>query len=131
MHGYQLIQELTGRSGWAWRPSPGSVYPALQKLEDDGLVRGQEADGRRVFELTEAGETEAARRRDEPRPWDLSEGNDPLTAIRDQVHGVAAAAMQVAQVGTPEELARGKKILADTSRRLYLLLAGDEPEESP
>ena len=130
MHGYQLVQEVTGRSGGAWRPSPGSVYPALKKLEDQGLVRGLKADGRRVFHLTEVGKTEVERRKDEPRVWDLAERNDSLAAIRDQIYGVMGAAMQVAQVGTPEEKARGKKILADTSKRLYRLLAGDD-EESP
>lgn len=126
MHGYQLIQELTGRSGGVWRPSPGAVYPALQKLEEQGLVRVLQADGRRVFQLTEVGRTEVERRRDEPRPWDMGEWSGPLEVLRDQFNGVVAAAMQVAQVGTPEQLARGTTILAHTSKRLYRILAGDE-----
>src|SRR3712207_1014021 len=58
MHGYQLIQELESRSGGTWRPSPGSVYPTLQLLEDQGLIRGEESDGRRVFTLTDEGRAE-------------------------------------------------------------------------
>jgi len=54
-NGYQLMQEIENRSGGAWRPSPGSVYPALSQLEDEGLVRAEEQDGRRTFVLTEAG----------------------------------------------------------------------------
>jgi DNA-binding PadR family transcriptional regulator len=126
MHGYQLIQELTERSGGFWRPSSGSVYPALQKLEDEGLVRSREADGRRVFELAEVGKAEVGRRKDEPPPWDMGEVNDPLAVIRDEFYGVVAAAMHVAQAGGPEELARGKRILAEASKRLYRLLAEDE-----
>lgn len=124
MHGYQLIQELTERTGGAWRPSSGSVYPALQKLKDAGLVRGLEAGGRRVFELADSGRIEVERRENEPRPWDIGDGNDPLAVTRDELLGVAVAAMHVAHIGTSDELARGKKILADTSRRLYGLLAG-------
>jgi DNA-binding PadR family transcriptional regulator len=126
MNGYQLMQELTGRSGRAWRPSPGSVYPALRKLENERLIRSVEVGSRRVFELTEVGKTEAEGRKDEPRPWDMGEENDPLAVIRDQVHGIAGAAMHLAQVGTPEELAQGKKILYDATRNLYRLLAGEE-----
>src|SRR6266567_4286449 len=55
MHGYQVIHELTDRSGGMWRPSPGSVYPTLQLLEDEGLVRSEEVEGKRIFQLTEAG----------------------------------------------------------------------------
>ena len=54
-NGYQIMQEVEERSGGVWRPSPGSVYPALQQLEDEGLIRSQEADGRKLFALTEAG----------------------------------------------------------------------------
>src|SRR5712691_12502137 len=61
MHGYQVIQELTERSGGVWRPSPGSIYPTLQLLEDEGLVRSEEVEGKRVFHLTEAGTAEAAK----------------------------------------------------------------------
>src|SRR5437762_625640 len=55
MHGYQVIQELEAQSGGRWRPSAGSVYPTLQQLEDEGLVRSEEVDGRRTYSLTDAG----------------------------------------------------------------------------
>src|SRR5690349_3208445 len=54
-NGYQIMQELEERSGGAWRPSPGSVYPALAQLEDEGLVRVEEVDGRKTYALTDAG----------------------------------------------------------------------------
>ena len=68
MHGYQMIQELGERSGGAWTPSPGSIYPALQLLQDEGLVTAAETDGKRVFSLTEAGREQAAKRGDGPLP---------------------------------------------------------------
>jgi hypothetical protein len=48
MNGYQIIQEISERSGGVWRPSPGSVYPALQQLEDEGLIRAEEGAGGRT-----------------------------------------------------------------------------------
>src|SRR6266576_1975130 len=54
-NGYQIMQEVEERSNGLWRPSPGSVYPALQQLEDEGLIRSEEIDGRKLFELTDEG----------------------------------------------------------------------------
>ena len=62
MHGYEMIQELEARTGGVWRPSPGSVYPTLQLLEDEGLIAGEEGEGRRRFTLTDAGRAEAERK---------------------------------------------------------------------
>ena len=115
-----------------WSPSPGSVYPALRRLEDEGLVPGLEAAGRRVFELTDVGRIEAERRKGDPYPWATDEGDDLVALLRDRAYGMIVAAMQVAQIGTPEELARAKEILANIRKRLYRLLAGDESAgESP
>src|SRR5215210_2526495 len=61
-HGYDVMQNLEDKTGGAWRPSPGSVYPTLQLLEDEGLVRSTERDGKRVFEITEPGRTESVER---------------------------------------------------------------------
>src|SRR4249919_1877467 len=55
MHGYEMIKELEERTKGAWVPSAGSIYPTLQLLEDEGLVAGEESDGKRRFTLTEAG----------------------------------------------------------------------------
>src|SRR6478735_579446 len=72
-HGYDVMQKLEDKSGGAWRPSPGSVYPTLQLLEDEGLVRSTERDGKRVFEITDTGRAEAAARIEEAggAPWEL------------------------------------------------------------
>src|SRR3954471_15574555 len=57
-HGYEVMQRLEERTEGAWRPSPGSVSPTLQLLEDEGLLRSAEREGKKVYEITEAGQTE-------------------------------------------------------------------------
>src|SRR4029078_2818186 len=69
MHGYEMIRELEERTGGAWVPSAGSIYPTLQLLEDEGLIAGEEIDGKRRFTLTDAGRTAVAER-EGPAPWD-------------------------------------------------------------
>lgn len=64
MHGYQLMGELTERFGQRYRPSPGSIYPALQSLQTEGLIAAHEDGDRRVFELTGEGATAYVRRAD-------------------------------------------------------------------
>lgn len=126
MHGYQVIQELTERSGGMWRPSPGSVYPTLQQLEDEGLVKSSESEGRRVYQLTDAGRAEVERRGDEPPPWAMSQEGEGFVDLRAEGLGLAAAVMQVVRTGTPQQVNRAKDILTDTRKRLYRLLAGDD-----
>jgi len=130
MHGYQIIQELTQRSGGVWRPSPGSVYPTLQLLEDEGLIRSEETEGRRVFHLTDAGTAEVKKRGEEtPPPWDAFGDAGPLIDLREVGFGMAAAVMQVAQTGSERQIARAKEILTEARKSLYRLLAEDEPEQ--
>ena len=70
------MQEVEERSGGVWRPSPGSVYPALAQLEDEGLIRSQETDGRKLLHLTDAGrELLAQRGEDKPAPWEQMSGD--------------------------------------------------------
>src|SRR5271167_4922956 len=61
-NGYQIMQEVSERSDGVWRPSPGSVYPALQQLEDEGLIRSDEIDGRKLFRLTDEGRAQVEKR---------------------------------------------------------------------
>jgi DNA-binding PadR family transcriptional regulator len=128
MHGYQIIGELTERSVGAWKPSPGSVYPTLQHMEDEGLVRSERADGRNVYTLTDAGHSALEALAGRPAPWeDVASGLDAtLFELRDLVGQVAVAVRQIAHVGTPGQLQAAKALLADTRRSLYRLLAGDE-----
>ncbi|MGH8774468.1 MAG: PadR family transcriptional regulator [Jiangellaceae bacterium] len=132
MHGYQLIQEISEHSGGTWRPSPGSVYPALQLLEDQGLIRFETADGRRVVHLTEDGRQHVDENRaDLDRVWDAFAGSHTgkVVEMRELMMQVGMAAMQVFRAGTPAQRDRAREILASTRRDLYAILAEpDEPE---
>jgi DNA-binding PadR family transcriptional regulator len=128
MHGYQIIQEIEKRSGGAWKPSPGSVYPTLQQLEDEGLVRAQEQEGRRVYRLTEQGRRIAAERADEfASLWQGMTPSDDDTQLGDLVFQVGAAFVHVARTGNPEQLAEARKVLARTKADLYKIL-GDQDD---
>ncbi len=131
MHGYQIIQELAERSGGMWRPSPGSVYPTLQLLEDEGLVRSDEVEGKRVFHLTEAGTAEAAKRgADTAAPWEMGAEGEPFAELRTLGFGVASAVMQVVQSGNEAQIQKAKDILSEARRSLYRLLAEEEPTDA-
>jgi DNA-binding PadR family transcriptional regulator len=131
MHGYQIIQEIGERSGGAWRPSPGSVYPTVSQLADEGLVRTEKADGRSVIHLTDAGRTYVDEHREElDAVWNTAAAEDGFTGLRESAGLVMGAVMQVAQVGRDEQVAEAVRLLDDTRRRLYLLLAGEETTPS-
>jgi DNA-binding PadR family transcriptional regulator len=125
MHGYQIITELTERSGGVWRPSPGSVYPTLQALEDQGLVTADKSEGRRVFSLTDDGRAEADAAGDGPAPWeDAARGADrSLVDLRGLMFEVGAAIMQVGRAGSEQQIKAVGEILTDTRRKIYLVLA--------
>ena len=130
-NGYQLMQEIEERSGGVWRPSPGSVYPALAQLEDEGLVRAAEHDGRKTFELTDAGRAHVEEHRERfGTPWETVAEGVPaeLHELRVAAQALAVAAMQVAQTGSKAQLGEAKRILEEARRGLYRLLAGDEPD---
>jgi DNA-binding PadR family transcriptional regulator len=130
-NGYQLIQEIERRTDGLWKPSPGSVYPALQQLEDEGLVRAVEFEGKRAFELTDEGRTYVDTNREElGDPFAAATGDvdENVMDLRGLMFQVGAAAMQVVAAGHTEE---AKKILADARRQLYKILAEDEPEDRP
>jgi DNA-binding PadR family transcriptional regulator len=127
MHGYQVIQELAERSGGMWQPSPGSVYPTLQQLEDEGLVRSAEDEGRRVYSLTDEGRAEVERRTGEAPPWEMRVEAEAAGLIREEGFGLAGAVAQVVRSGRPEQVARAREILAEARKSLYRLLAEDEP----
>lgn len=126
MHGYQIMQRLEERSGGLWRPSPGSVYPTLQLLEDQGLIEGQDVQGRRVFSLTDSGREEVAKLKErlQQPPWEREEGeDDPRFGLQKAVFELGGAARQVGVSGTDKQVAAALEILSETRRKLYGLLA--------
>jgi DNA-binding PadR family transcriptional regulator len=132
MHGYEMIQELDSRTGGIGHPSPGSVYPTLQLLEEQGLIEGEQAEGKRLFSLTDAGRAEVAQQTSTTSPWEqITQGVDPAAVgLRDVGWGLLAAAKQVMQVGTPEQKSQAMEVLTETRRRLYAILAEDHPASS-
>jgi DNA-binding PadR family transcriptional regulator len=130
-NGYQIIQEIGERSGGAWRPSPGAVYPALQQLADEGLIRGEEGDGRKTFHLTPEGEAYVAEHADEVRaPWEAMQADFPgnVGELLRQAAQTGAAVMQVVHTGSDAQVAAAQQTLADTRRRLYTVLSDDDPD---
>ncbi len=126
-NGYQLMQVIEERSDGSWRPSPGSVYPVLSQLEDEGLVRAAEREGSRLFELTDAGRERLDEAKDAPPPWEADE--DELGARRDMrrlVGEVAAAAMQVNHMGDDQQIEQALETMKNTRRTLYRILAEEQ-----
>ena len=129
--GYQIMQEIEHRSAGVWRPSPGSVYPALAQLEDEGLVRVDERDGRRTYALTEAGRAYVERRdEDLAAPWEeMSSAVDgDLASLFEEMRRVGMAAVQVGHMGSAQQIAEARTALANARRALYSLLAADETD---
>ena len=130
MHGYQIIQEITERSGGRWTPSPGSVYPTLQALEDEGVVQATKHEGKRVYDLTDEGR----RQLDElgeraAAPWDLGDDSSGAREMAEQMAQVGHAFHQVLRTGSPAQQAKAKAILSEARRGLYQILAEGDPEE--
>jgi DNA-binding PadR family transcriptional regulator len=131
-NGYQLMQEIEERSEGVWRPSPGSIYPALQQLEDEGLVRTVQSDGRKLFELTDAGRQFVDERDAElPTPWDEMSGgvSDETAEAATVMRSLVMAYSQVMQAGNKAQMDEATKILSETRRSLYAILAEDAPVE--
>jgi DNA-binding PadR family transcriptional regulator len=128
-NGYQLIQELTERSNEAWRPSPGSIYPVLQQLEDEGLVEAKVEGTGRTYGLTEAGISLVAEQREQlGKPWESADlgASGPGRELMGTARQVAMAARQVMVAGSEAQVARATAVLAETRRSLYGILAEDD-----
>ena len=124
MHGYQIIREIERRSGGSWKPSAGSVYPALQLLADEGLISAEESNGRKTYSLTPEGEDAAA---DAEVPWteEPEERGRPHGALPKSAFELAQAASQVGRSGTPEQIEQAVTVLDEARRRIYAILAQD------
>ncbi|MFI6866361.1 PadR family transcriptional regulator [Nocardia sp. NPDC050406] len=132
MHGYELIQQIRERSQDVWRPSPGSIYPALAQLEDEGLVLIEKVSGRKTAKLTESGTAYVTEHRDElGDPWqEVKDGvGDQTLDLRGHVGQLMGAAAQVAAVGTPAQAAKAVEVLTEARKALYRILAEDDTPE--
>jgi DNA-binding PadR family transcriptional regulator len=134
LSGYGLMQEIENRSEGVWRPSPGSVYPVLQQLQDEGLVTSTDADGRKVFDLTDEGRRYVEEHADELRePWQVAE-HGPRERVQGLMHSsmaLAAAVQQVARLGNDEQAAQALAVLDEARRTIYRILADDDTGTQP
>jgi DNA-binding PadR family transcriptional regulator len=132
--GYQIMSDIEERSGGAWRPSPGAVYPALSQLADEGLIAGEESAGRRTFSLTDAGREYVGQNPERARgAWESTAQQEAW-----QVPGLFAEAarlgggiVQIAHAGTPEQVQAAERLLEQTRRKLYQILADDVDDDDP
>jgi DNA-binding PadR family transcriptional regulator len=126
-NGYQMIQDIEGRSRGVWRPSPGSVYPALQQLEDEGLVSGDESGGSRAYLLTEQGREQALRHLEAEAPWDEVARSVP--ADRHELRLLWAqlneAFAHLTRTASDQQVAEAKKLIKQTRKSVFQILAED------
>ena len=129
MHGYEMILEIRERSGGAWSPSPGAIYPTIQLLTDEGLITTEDQDGKKVSSLTETGRTHAeelASTRTAPWTAASNDAGEGAPNLRHAVHNLLMATKQVAMAGTETQRQRAAELLDETRRKIYALLASDE-----
>jgi len=129
-NGYQLMQEIEERSDGHWRPSPGSVYPALSQLEDEGLIVAITQEAGRAFTLTPAGRSYLDSLGEQPAPWEAEEpaGADALRDLRAVAVGLARATFQLAQAGDERQWREAADVLAEARRAIYRILAEEQRE---
>ncbi|OEJ97184.1 PadR family transcriptional regulator [Streptomyces thermolilacinus SPC6] len=127
MHGYEMIREIAERSGGAWKPSPGSVYPTLQLLEDEGAIESRSEGGKRLFALTDSGREEAESAPE--APWEeAGKGIDweSVNEIRQAGFGLLEAFGQVWKTGSAEQRQKALGVISDARKKLYLILADED-----
>ena len=130
--GYQIMSEIEERTGGAWRPSPGAVYPALSQLADEGLIAGEESDGRRTYSLTEAGRQYVEQNPEAARgAWESAAQREAwqeawqLPGLLAEAARLGGGIMQIAHAGTPEQVQEAEQLLRRTRRELYRILGGE------
>jgi len=138
MNGYQIITQIAERTGGAWKPSPGSVYPTISQLEDEGLIVGVEGGGQRKLKPTPAGWDYISENRDElAAVWepfeepDRDEGRDgggEYANLKPEIGQVMNAVWQIVTTGTDQQKREAIEVLVETRRKLYGLLAEGDAE---
>src|SRR6266700_658450 len=131
-NGYQIMSEIEERSGGAWRPSPGAVYPALSQLADEGLIEAEESGGRRTFTLTDAGREYVEQNPEMARgAWESTAQQEAwqLPGLFAEAARLGGGIVQIAHAGTPEQVRAAERLLERTRRDLYRILADDSDED--
>ena len=131
MHGYQLMQAIAERTGGRWNPSPGAIYPTINQLGDEGLVTLTADAGRKLVTLTDAGREQLAEHRESwGDPFATFDAASAGPDLRRLVHDVHEATRQIGRAGSDAQRAAAAKVLTDTRRALYLLLADGDEEDA-
>jgi DNA-binding PadR family transcriptional regulator len=125
MHGYQIIHEIEERSGGAWKPSAGSVYPTLQLLADEGLISAKESNGRKTYSLTDEGKKQAEAVAGQAAPWEAqnAEHGGRRSALPKAGIDLAQAVGQVGRSGSAEQVTQAVAVLDEARRKIYSILA--------
>jgi len=132
LNGYQVIQQIAERSGGAWRPSPGSVYPTISQLEDEGLIVADQERGR-TLRLTAEGEAYVAEHPDELgavwAAFDAEPADDgpDLSVLKSEIGQLMSALWQIVTSGSDQQRKDAMAVLIETRRKLYGLLADEDP----
>ena len=126
MHGYQIMQEIHERSDNAWQPSPGSIYPQLQQLADEGLVISETVSGKNIFNLTDEGRVATAELGDTP-PWERISGTQTAGAmsLRHALVQLGDAVRTMARTGNESQIEKAQELLTNTRKGIYALLASE------
>jgi DNA-binding PadR family transcriptional regulator len=138
LNGYQVIMQISERSGGEWKPSPGSVYPTVQQLQDEGLVVADDERGRRTLSLSAEGRAYVADHAAELAavwaPFQRTEREERpgFGELKPEIGQVMGAVWQIVTAGTPMQQRAAIDVLVETRRKLYGILAdGDPVEETP
>jgi DNA-binding PadR family transcriptional regulator len=125
MHGYQIIQELATRSGGAWTPGAGSVYPALEQMEALGLITGEQQDDKRVYSITDKGrELSSDHQARGNAPWDdAADASGPRVDLGQSIFALMAAVQQVGKTGSDEQIAKVVELVDTARKQVYGILA--------
>ncbi|HEX8736357.1 MAG TPA: PadR family transcriptional regulator [Pyrinomonadaceae bacterium] len=119
-HGYEIISELEKQSG-GYRPSPGSVYPTLQMLEEGGYLTSEQIEGKKVYTITAEGLKLLEERGG--APWEASPKMAQAFEMRKALMKLSAAVMDGVRDSDEETVKRINEIVNKARRDVYSILA--------
>nr|WP_232287080.1 PadR family transcriptional regulator [Crocosphaera watsonii] len=125
-HGYQLIKEIENRWGGFYRPSPGSVYPTLQQLEERNYLTSQEVEGKKVYSITDSGEQLLAQQPSSAETLNKSEEQPKLIELKMTLRDLQEVIMQVTRSDKSKNIDKVLSSLKKLKKEIYLMLANEE-----
>lgn len=131
MHGYEIMQILEDKSHGMWRPSPGSVYPTLQLLEEQDFVKSQDKEGKKIYSITEKGRKEA-KEKVTAGPWEWSKADvEKMVGLKAVGKDIFKSIHQIVKTGNSDEIEKTTKILQETADKLVKVVAGTPTDRKP